>query len=121
MIRVEGIALLRPVHQDLDKLAARKQWLKAKLDSLCDAVPGRTGGKFRGEIVEDQLAGRLDLHNLASAMELPRKGTAGYGVAVEQAFVLHKVARVLRSTVAGSFARTSCLKRSYIDSLKILE
>jgi hypothetical protein len=37
------------------------------------AVPGRTGGKFRGEIV-DQLAGRLDLDNLASAMELPRKG-----------------------------------------------
>ena len=101
MIRVEGIALLRPVRQDLDELAASKQRLKPKLDSLCDAVPGRTGGKFRGEIVEDQLASRLDRDNLASAMELPRKGAAGDRVAVEQAFVLCKIARVLGPAGAG--------------------
>ena len=92
MICVEWVALLRPVRQNLDELAASEQRLKAKLDSLCDAVPGRTGRELGSEVIEDQLTAHLHLHDFASAMELPRKGTGGYGVAAEQAFVLRKVA-----------------------------
>src|SRR6478736_1699426 len=52
MICVEWVALLRPVRQDLDKLAASEQRLKAKLDSLCDTVPGRTGRELGSEVIE---------------------------------------------------------------------
>jgi hypothetical protein len=75
------------------------------------------GGKLGGEVVEYQPAIHFYLHDLAGAMEFPGKGAAGDRVAVKQAFVLRKVARVLRPTVAGKIGRSSAGKNARLQQL----
>jgi hypothetical protein len=51
-------------------------------------------GELRRKIVHDKPAGHFDLDDLPGAMELPRKRTAGNGIAEQKAFVPHQIARV---------------------------
>ena len=63
------------------------------------------GDEFGREIIQDEPACHLDLHDLSVAMELPGKGTAGHGIAKQKAFVPHEIARVPGPTAAGKVGR----------------
>src|SRR5580704_4913925 len=87
------------------------------------------GREFGRKIIHDEPAGYLDLYDLAGAMELPGKGTAGNGVTEQNAFVPHQIARVPWPTAArkvggrgtGKDARFQQLARDQAGGLRLPE
>ena len=74
VISIERVPLLCPIRKDLNQLAARKQRVEAKLDGLRYSVACSAGGEFGREIIHDEPAAHLDLHDLSGAMELHGNG-----------------------------------------------
>src|SRR5439155_2120561 len=104
MIRVERVALFRPILEDLDQFAARQPRVETKLDGQRNALACGAGSEFGCEIIQDEPASHVDLYDLAGAMEFPGKGTARDGVAVQKTFMPHQIAWVSWSAAAGKVA-----------------
>src|SRR3954467_8354210 len=65
------------------------------------------GGELGRKIIHDESAGHRDFYDLPRAMKLPGKGTAGNGVTEQNAFMLHQIARVPRTTAPRKVSRRS--------------
>src|ERR1700687_5147989 len=105
VVRIERISLLRPVRKDLDQLPARDQCIETKLNGLRYAVARGAASEFSRQLIEDEPAAHLDLHNLPGPMKLPGKRPARDGVPVKEAFVPHQIARVPWLAVGGKIGR----------------
>src|ERR1700724_2635004 len=129
MIRIERETLLRPIGKNLDQFAARQQGVDTKLDSLRYTMACSAGGEFGRKIIHDKTAGHLDLYDLPSTVELPRKGTACDRVAIQDALMSPQIARESWPTAArkvggggtGKDARLEQLARDQAGRLRLPE
>jgi len=77
VIGIERKPLLGPICKDLNQFTAREQRIETEFEGLRDAMPGRAGGEFGGEIVDDEPPADLDLDYLKA-----RAARAGEGVLI---------------------------------------
>jgi len=84
---VEGEALVGPVGEELDELAAIEQGLDAESHDLGDADAGEAGIEEGAGVGDEEASCGLDGDDLAGAVELPLEGLGGDGIAKLQAGV----------------------------------
>ena len=82
-----GKAFVGPVWEEFDEVAPVEVILDGDREELCDAASGDAGAYEGLGVGEEEATGGLDGEDLATAVELPFEGAAGYRIAELEADV----------------------------------